>query len=191
MNNDKKKIRCAIYTRKSHEEGLDQDFNSLDAQRSAAEAYIQSQVHEGWKLLPTRYDDGGFSGGNMDRPALSALIEDIRAGKIDCVVVYIVDRHQAEHAARSLLSLKDPEGPFVQSELKRLNAEMKSLGDSIRGLESGLNSTRTIELSEVTNALQRLDPVRDKSFTQRSNLAFWSYSLHRSLFPRTALTSTS
>jgi site-specific DNA recombinase len=98
MNHDKKRIRCAIYTRKSHEEGLDQDFNSLDAQRCAAEAYIQSQVHEGWKLLPTRYDDGGFSGGNMDRPALNALIGDIRAGKIDCVVVYKVDR-----LSRSLL----------------------------------------------------------------------------------------
>ena len=77
MISDKKKIRCAIYSRKSHEEGLDQDFNSLDAQRAAAEAYVQSQVHEGWKLLPARYDGGGFSGGNMDRPALNALIEDI------------------------------------------------------------------------------------------------------------------
>ncbi|MFN9853000.1 MAG: recombinase family protein [Planctomycetota bacterium] len=85
-------------TRKSHEEGLDQDFNSLDAQRAAAEAYVQSQVHEGWKLLPARYVDGGFSGGNMDRPALNALIDDIRAGKIDCVVVYKVDR-----LSRSLL----------------------------------------------------------------------------------------
>jgi len=98
MINEKKKIRCAIYTRKSHEEGLDQDFNSLDAQRSAAEAYVQSQVHEGWKLCPARYDDGGFSGGNMDRPALNALIEDIRSRKIDCVVVYKVDR-----LSRSLL----------------------------------------------------------------------------------------
>jgi DNA invertase Pin-like site-specific DNA recombinase len=95
---DKKKVRCAIYTRKSHEEGLDQDFNSLDAQRSAAEAFIQSQVHEGWKLVPARYDDGGFSGGNMDRPALNSLIEDIKARKIDCMVVYKVDR-----LSRSLL----------------------------------------------------------------------------------------
>ncbi len=63
-------IRCAIYTRKSTEEGLDQDFNSLDAQRESAEAYIRSQSHEGWKLVPTRYDDGGFSGGNLERPAL-------------------------------------------------------------------------------------------------------------------------
>jgi DNA invertase Pin-like site-specific DNA recombinase len=66
---DRKAVRCAIYTRKSTEEGLDQDFNSLDAQRESAEAYIRSQAHEGWRLVPTRYDDGGFSGGNLDRPA--------------------------------------------------------------------------------------------------------------------------
>jgi predicted site-specific integrase-resolvase len=89
---DRKAVRCAIYTRKSTEEGLDQDFNSLDAQRESAEAYIRSQAHEGWRLVPTRYDDGGFSGGNLDRPALAALVRDIEAGKIDCVVVYKVDR---------------------------------------------------------------------------------------------------
>ena len=89
---ERKSVRCAIYTRKSTEEGLDQDFNSLDAQRESAEAYIRSQAHEGWRLVPTRYDDGGFSGGNLDRPALAALVEDIRAGRIDCVVVYKVDR---------------------------------------------------------------------------------------------------
>ncbi len=89
---DRKAVRCAIYTRKSTEEGLDQDFNSLDAQRESAEAYIRSQAHEGWRLVPTRYDDGGFSGGNLDRPALAALVEDIKAGRIDCVVVYKVDR---------------------------------------------------------------------------------------------------
>jgi DNA invertase Pin-like site-specific DNA recombinase len=88
----RKAIRCAIYTRKSTEEGLDQDFNSLDAQRESAEAYIRSQAHEGWKLVPTRYDDGGFSGGNLERPALGALLDDIKAGKVDCVVVYKVDR---------------------------------------------------------------------------------------------------
>jgi site-specific DNA recombinase len=88
----RKTVRCAIYTRKSTEEGLDQDFNSLDAQRESAEAYIRSQSHEGWKLVPTRYDDGGFSGGNLERPALGALIGDIKAGKVDCVVVYKVDR---------------------------------------------------------------------------------------------------
>jgi len=91
-------IRCAIYTRKSTDEGLDQDFNSLDAQRESAEAFIASMKHEGWVCLPERYDDGGFTGGNMDRPALKGLLADIEAGKIDCVVVYKVDR-----LSRSLL----------------------------------------------------------------------------------------
>lgn len=85
-------IRCAIYTRKSTEEGLEQEFNSLDAQRESAEAYIASQRHEGWVCLPTRYDDGGFTGGNMDRPALKRLLADIEDGKVDCIVVYKVDR---------------------------------------------------------------------------------------------------
>ncbi|MDP8238395.1 MAG: recombinase family protein [Candidatus Hatepunaea meridiana] len=85
-------IRCAIYTRKSTEEGLDQDFNSLDAQRESAEAFINSQKNEGWVCLPERYDDGGFTGGNMERPAMKRLMADIEAGKIDCIVVYKVDR---------------------------------------------------------------------------------------------------
>ena len=84
--------RCAIYTRKSSEEGLEQAFNSLDAQREACEAYIKSQRHEGWSVIPTLYDDGGFSGGTMDRPALQALLGDIQAGKVDVVVVYKIDR---------------------------------------------------------------------------------------------------
>lgn len=77
--------RCATYTRKSSEEGLEQDFNSLDAQREACEAYILSQAGEGWKLDRTRYDDGGYSGGTLDRPGLTRLLEDIDAGKIDTV----------------------------------------------------------------------------------------------------------
>ena len=86
------KIHCAIYTRKSSEEGLDQSFNSLDAQREACEAYVKSQRHEGWHALSARYDDGGFSDGNMDRPALKRLMIDIEDGKINTVVVYKVDR---------------------------------------------------------------------------------------------------
>lgn len=85
-------IRCAIYTRKSTEEGLDQQFNSLDAQREACEAYIASQRHEGWKALPKHYDDGGYSGGNTQRPALQVLMADIVSGKVDLVVVYKIDR---------------------------------------------------------------------------------------------------
>jgi len=84
--------RCAIYTRKSTEEGLDQEFNSLDAQREACEAYIVSQRHEGWLLLPDRYDDGGNSGGTMDRPGLQRLLADVRSVKVDIIVVYKVDR---------------------------------------------------------------------------------------------------
>jgi site-specific DNA recombinase len=90
--------RCAIYTRKSTNEGLDQDFNTLDAQRESGEAYIASMKHEGWVCIPTRYDDGGFTGANMERPALQRLMADIEAGKVDCVIVYKVDR-----LSRSLL----------------------------------------------------------------------------------------
>ena len=92
------RLRCAIYTRKSTEEGLDQDFSSLDAQREAAEAFIQSQRREGWIALPERYDDGGFTGANMERPALKQLLAAVEAGQLDCVVVYKVDR-----LSRSLL----------------------------------------------------------------------------------------
>jgi len=98
-NNDKQPtIRCAIYTRKSTDEGLEQEFNSLDAQREAGEAYIASQKSEGWVYLPDRYDDGGFTGGNMERPAMKRLLADVEAGGIDCIVVYKVDR-----LSRSLL----------------------------------------------------------------------------------------
>jgi DNA invertase Pin-like site-specific DNA recombinase len=87
-----KRIRCAIYTRKSSEEGLEQDFNSLDAQREACAAYVLSQASEGWSLLPDLYDDGGLSGGSLERPALQRLLADVAAGKIDIIVVYKVDR---------------------------------------------------------------------------------------------------
>src|SRR5436305_2079326 len=91
-------VRCAIYTRKSTTEGLAQDFNSLAAQREAAQASIYSQHAEGWRCLPTRYDDGGASGATLERPALKRLLADIRAGLVDVVVVYKVDR-----LSRSLL----------------------------------------------------------------------------------------
>ena len=86
------RVRCAIYTRKSSEEGLEQAFNSLDAQREACAAYIMSQASEGWKLTRDRYDDGGLSGGTMERPALQRLLADIAAGQVDIIVVYKVDR---------------------------------------------------------------------------------------------------
>ncbi|KKC28009.1 recombinase family protein [Sphingomonas sp. SRS2] len=83
------KLRCAVYTRKSTEDGLDQEYNSLDAQFDACSAYVLSQRHEGWTLLPDRYDDGGFSGGNMQRPGLKRLLADVAAGKVDIIVLYV------------------------------------------------------------------------------------------------------
>ena len=100
-----KVFRCAVYTRKSSEEGLEQSFNSLHAQREACEAYILSQKHEGWHLVPTAYDDGGFSGGSMNRPALQALLGDVAAGLVDIIVVYKVDR-----LTRSLADFEDGRG---------------------------------------------------------------------------------
>ena len=91
-------VRCAIYTRKSTEEGLEQEFNSLHAQREAAEAYIQSQKHLGWTLVSDHYDDGGFTGSNLERPALQRLLQDIDVHRVDCILVYKVDR-----LSRSLL----------------------------------------------------------------------------------------
>jgi len=92
MPRDRAKLNCAIYTRKSSEEGLEQEFNSLDAQRESCEAFIQSQKHEGWQAVRSHYDDGGFSGGNMGRPGLRSLLADIDAGRVQVVVVYKVDR---------------------------------------------------------------------------------------------------
>lgn len=91
-------IRCAIYTRKSTEEGLQQEFNSLDAQREASEAFIVSQKQEGWQVITDHFDDGGYTGGNMDRPALKRLLAAVEARSVDCIVVYKVDR-----LSRSLL----------------------------------------------------------------------------------------
>ena len=99
------RLRCAIYTRKSSEEGLEQEFNSLDVQREACAAYIKSQRHAGWIPLPDRYDDGGLSGGTMERPALQRLLEDVRSGKVHVIVVYKVDRLTRSTQALPLLCL--------------------------------------------------------------------------------------
>lgn len=107
-----KPVRCAVYTRKSTEDGLEQEFNSLDAQREAGEAYIKSQAHLGWVCLEERYDDGGYTGGNMDRPALMRLLQDIESGKVDCVVVYKVDRF-----SRSLLDFAKMMGTFEKNQI--------------------------------------------------------------------------
>src|SRR5438874_8987161 len=119
---DTNRQRCAIYTRKSSEEGLEQEFNSLAAQCEACEAFIRSQRNEGWVLAKTRYDDGGFSGGNLERPALQDLIADVQAGRIDIVVVYRVDRLTRSLAdfAR-LVELFDAEGVSFVSVTQQFN----------------------------------------------------------------------
>src|SRR6202047_1644990 len=119
---DASRRRCALYTRKSSEEGLEQEFNSLAAQREACEAYIRSQQHEGWLLARNRYDDGGFSGGNLERPAAQRLLTDIRAGRIDIVVVYKVDRLTRSLAdfAR-LVELFDAQGVSFVSVTQQFN----------------------------------------------------------------------
>lgn len=89
---DARKFRCAVYTRKSTDEGLEKEFNTLDAQRESCEAYVASQRAEGWLLVPDRYDDGGFSGGTLDRPALQRLLADIEVGRIDIIAVNKIDR---------------------------------------------------------------------------------------------------
>src|SRR6266576_3041946 len=92
-----KLVRCAIYSRVSDDQGLEQDFNSLDAQYDASQSYIRSQAHADWTLIPSKYADGGFTGGDIDRPALQLLLDDVRSGKVDVIVVYKVDR--LTHAA--------------------------------------------------------------------------------------------
>ena len=115
MAKNEKKLRCAIYTRKSTDEGLDKDFNSLDAQREACAAYVMSQQHEGWTLLPEFYDDGGHSGGTLIRPALQQLLSDVKAGKVDVVVVYKIDRLTRSLAdfAKIVDVLDEAEASFV------------------------------------------------------------------------------
>ncbi len=110
-----RRLRCAIYTRKSSEEGLDQDFNSLDAQREACEAYIASQKHEGWELLPDRYDDGGISGGHLDRPSLQRLMQAVDEKRVDQIVVYKIDRLTRSLAdfAKLVERLDQAEASFV------------------------------------------------------------------------------
>src|SRR5499427_3606139 len=118
----KKLFRCAIYTRKSTDHNLDLEFNSLDAQREACQAYIKSQAHEGWRLLPARYDDGAFSGASLDRPALQELLAGVRAGKIDIVLVYKVDRLTRSLADfAKLIELFDAHGVSFVSVTQQFN----------------------------------------------------------------------
>ena len=119
-NRTSKPTRCAIYTRKSTSEGLNADFNTLDAQREAAEHYILAMKREGWEALPAHYDDGGFTGANTERPALKRLLTDIEAGEVDCVVVYKVDR-----LSRSIGDFAD--WPRLPEKISRICEDILSL----------------------------------------------------------------
>ncbi len=116
------RIRCAIYTRKSSEEGLEQEFNSLQAQREACDAFIKSQRHEGWVCVPDGYDDGGLSGATMERPALQQLLAEIQAGRVDIVVVYKVDRLTRSLADfAKIVEILDAEGASFVSVTQQFN----------------------------------------------------------------------
>ena len=124
-----KPVRCAIYTRVSTDHGLEQDFNSLDAQHDAAQAYIRSQAHAGWTLIRSRYDDGGYSGGSTERPALQRLLTDVRTGKVDVIVVYKVDRLTRSLADfAKLVELFDGHGVFGAGRYPRVPADSRSAG---------------------------------------------------------------
>lgn len=155
--NDKTK-HCAVYTRKSTDEGLGQDFNSLDAQRMAAENYIASQKHEGWICLPEHYDDGGFTGGNMERPALKKLLEDVAAGRIDTIVVYKVDR-----LSRSLLDFSR-----IIETLDKHNASFVSVTQHFNTTDSMGRLTLNILLSFAQFEREIIsERTRDKMSMQR------------------------
>ena len=125
-----KKIRCAIYTRKSAEEGLEQEFNSLDAQREACAAYIASHKAEGWVLLPTVYEDAGLSGGTLERPGLQRLLDDIDAGLVDQIVIYKVDRLTRSREAKILMRLPDGRNvaPRHLSDFAKLVEQLEAAG---------------------------------------------------------------
>lgn len=158
MNTEKKQLRCAIYTRKSVTEGLEQDFNSLDAQREAGEAYIASQRHEGWVCLPDRYDDGGFTGANMERPAMKRLMADVESGKVDCIVVYKVDR-----LSRSLLDFAR-----IMEILDRHNAAFISVTQAFNSSTSMGRLTLNILLSFAQFERETIaERTRDKMVAAR------------------------
>ena len=159
-----KQLNCAIYTRKSTEDGLEKEFNSLDAQRESGEAYIKSQSHEGWHCLPDMYDDGGFTGGNMERPALRRLIADIESGKVDCVVVYKVDRlsRSLVDFARMLEVFERKDVAFVSvtqqfnttNSMGRFRLRTMRKNWNSHWVASGIEAVRFSKCFEVEDALQ-------------------------------------
>jgi site-specific DNA recombinase len=160
---DRTTVRCAIYTRKSTEEGLGQDFNSLDAQRDSGEAYIRSQTSEGWTLLRGQYDDGGYTGANMERPAMRRLLADVESKKVDCVFVYKVDRlSRSIRDFAKIMEILDKHGATFVSVTQQFNTTT-SLGRlTLNILLSFAQFEREI-ISERTRDKQVLARKRGKS----------------------------
>ena len=155
-------LRCAIYTRKSSEEGLEQDFNFLHAQREACEAYVLSQKHEGWTVLPSLYDDGGFSGGTIERPAIERLLADVEAGRVDVVVVYKVDRLTRSLADfANLVEIFDANGVSFVSVTQQFNttSSMGRLTLNVPVLPEGSHELRiaNANLQNIRRAMARPD----------------------------------
>jgi site-specific DNA recombinase len=160
-----RKLRCAVYTRKSTEEGLDMEFNSLDAQREACEAYVASQKAEGWILVPGRYDDGGYSGGTLERPALKRLLDDIENGRVDVVLVYKLDR-----ISRSLMDF----AKLVEA-FERRNVTFVSITQSFNTTTSMGRLTLNVLLSFAQFEREVIgERIRDKFAASRKRACGWA-----------------
>ena len=157
-------LRCAIYTRKSTEEGLEQDYNSLHAQRDACAAYILSQTGEGWTMLPEVYDDGGFSGGNMQRPGLTRLLADVDAGLIDVAVVYKVDR-----LTRALTDFSR-----IVDVLDKAGASFVSVTQAFNTTTSMGRLTLNVLLSRSSSVRSRASGSATRSWPPRSSACGWA-----------------
>jgi site-specific DNA recombinase len=173
----KASLRCAIYTRVSTENGSEQEFNSLDNQREASEAYIRSQAHEGWKLIRDRYDDGGFSGGSMDRPALAKLLDDVRARRVDVIVVYKVDRLTRSLADfAKLVELFDEHDVSFISVTQAFNTTTSMGRLTLNMLLSFAQFER-----EITG-----ERIRDKVAASKKGASGWAAPFHSGIGPKTA-----
>src|SRR5262249_50969857 len=169
-----KPVRCAIYTRVSTDQGLEQDFNSLDAQSDASQAYIRSQAHAGWTVLRAKYDDGGFSGGNTNRPALQRLLNDVRARKVDVIVVYKVDRLTRSLADfAKLVELFDQHNVSFVSVTQQFNTTTSMGRLTLNVLLSFAQFER-----EVTS-----ERIRDKIEASKSRTAWWRRQSKSNLSP--------
>jgi site-specific DNA recombinase len=142
----RKLLRCAVYTRVSTDQGLDQEFNSLDAQREASEAYVKSQMDEGWSCLQDKYDDGGFSGASMERPALQRLLDDVRQRKLDVIVVYKVDR-----LTRSLADFAKLVELFDAHDVSFVSVTQSFNTTSSMGTRPQCSPSRPISTTEASN----------------------------------------